>query len=54
MCPECDGFNLVVKHYDCGVCHQTGYHDAGEYFECRDCGAKGDVSEIVLVGDSYA
>ena len=50
MCPECGSHNLKIRSSDFGRCPQTGCHDAGEYFECRDCGAIGDVSEIVCVG----
>ena len=53
MCPECDGNNVKIKPFDFGRCAETGYHDAGESFECLDCGAKGDVSELACVGDAY-
>jgi len=46
MCPECESYNLVIKPYDYGICRETGYHDAGERFDCRDCGATGDVSDL--------
>jgi hypothetical protein len=45
MCPECGG-ELAITPYDFGVCRETGYHDAGERFVCRDCGAEGDASEL--------
>jgi hypothetical protein len=54
MCPECGSHNIAIKHYDYGVCRETGYHDAGEYFAFRDCGTEGDVSEIACVGDAYS
>ena len=53
MCPECGSNNVVIQHFDYGTCRQTGYHDAGEYFYCRDCEAKGDVSDLTCVGDVY-
>jgi hypothetical protein len=53
MCPECNSNNIAIKFYDYGTCPQTGYHDAGEYFECNDCGATGEVSELACVGDAY-
>jgi rubredoxin len=52
MCPECESFNIRIEPYDFGTCPETGYRDAGERFECRDCGAAGDVSEIGSAGDS--
>jgi hypothetical protein len=52
MCPECGSNNVRIEVYDFGVCHETGYHDAGERFECRDCGAKGDVAEVAGAGVS--
>ena len=48
MCPECGGKSVVLKHYDYGVCRETGYHDAGERFRCRDCGAEGDAGDVGL------
>jgi hypothetical protein len=49
MCPQCGSHNIKIRSFDFGRCPQTGYHDAGEYFECRDCGATGDVSEIAFL-----
>lgn len=46
MCPECESNNLLIKPYDYGICRETGYRDMGERFECRDCGATGDASEL--------
>ena len=46
MCPECESNNLTIKPYDYGISRETGYHDAGVRFECRDCGATGDASEL--------
>ena len=53
MCPECNSNSVVIKFYDYGTCPDTGYQDAGECFQCRDCGATGDVSELACVGDAY-
>ena len=53
MCPEWGSNHLVIRQYDHGACRETGYHDAGERFHCRDCGDEGDVSEIRCVGDAY-
>lgn len=47
MCPECGSNNVVVNQYDHGVCPETGYHDAGERFRCLQCGATGDVSDVM-------
>lgn len=46
MCPECGSSNFAIKQYDYGVCSETGYHDAGEQFHCRECGARGDVDDL--------
>jgi hypothetical protein len=27
---------------------QTGYHDAGERYQCLECGATGDADELVM------
>jgi transposase-like protein len=48
MCPECGGDNVRVVEYDFGRCRETGYHDAGERYECHDCGAYGDADELEL------
>jgi hypothetical protein len=45
-CPQCGASRLEIIEYDFGVCRETGYHDAGERFTCRACGATGDVEEI--------
>ena len=47
MCPHCGSDNVEVWPYDFGICPKTGYHDAGERFECRDCGATGDADDLV-------
>lgn len=46
-CPECLSEDVIVQGYDFGVCRQTGYHDAGERFRCRACGATGDVDDLI-------
>ena len=48
MCPECGSDNVSVVEYDFGRCPETGYHDAGERYECHDCGAYGDADELGL------
>jgi hypothetical protein len=48
MCPECGSENVRVVEYDFGRCRETGYHDAGERYECHDCGAYGDADELEL------
>ena len=48
-CPECGGGNVAVTEYDFGICPQTGYHDCGERFRCRECGATGDVNDLLEV-----
>lgn len=44
MCPECGSLRVAITPYDYGRCSQTGYHDAGERFRCRDCGASARVA----------
>jgi hypothetical protein len=46
MCPECDSTQLKITEFDFGTCPETGYHDAGERFECQDCGAEGDADDL--------
>ncbi len=46
MCPECGSSSVAIKQYDYGVCAETGYHDAGEQFHCRECGARGDADDL--------
>jgi len=48
MCPQCGSAEVSIERYDFGRDSETGYHDAGETFRCRDCGATGDVEEIEL------
>ena len=50
MCPECGSENVRVVEYDFGRCRETGYHDAGERYECHVCGACGDAGELVTAG----
>jgi hypothetical protein len=46
-CPECLSDDVEVCEYDLGVCRETGYHDGGERFRCRACGATGDAEDVV-------
>jgi hypothetical protein len=39
----------VYGSYDFGSEPETGYADSGERFQCRDCGATGDVDDTVAV-----
>ncbi len=48
MCPECGSEQVVINEYDFGICPQTGYHDAGERYQCFECGATGDISDVVV------
>lgn len=48
MCPECGSDNVRIAHYDFGRCPETGYHDAGDQYECIECGYYGDASELVI------
>lgn len=46
-CPECQGDQVRIVEYDFGVCSQTGYRDAGERFQCSDCGFSAGVEELI-------
>jgi rubredoxin len=50
-CPECLSGEVTVQEYDFGTCPQTGYHDAGERFRCRACGATGDADDLVAADE---
>jgi len=54
MCPECGSDNVRVAQCDFGRCPETGYHDAGESYQCLACGASGDAGELVMSGDGSA
>ncbi len=45
-CPECLSVAISCVAFDGGVEADTGYHDAGEQFVCRDCGARGDSADV--------
>ena len=47
QCPVCNSESVVVEPYDFGTCPQTGYHDAGERYECLECGSHGDADELL-------
>ena len=47
QCPQCLSEDLAAYAYDFGVCPETGYHDAGERFQCRSCGATGPEEDIL-------
>lgn len=47
MCPECGSDNVRIAHYDFGRCQETGYRDAGDRYECIECGYYGEPSELV-------
>ena len=48
-CPACLSDEAIVHEYDFGICPETGYHDAGERFRCRVCGATGDDDGLVPI-----
>ena len=54
MCPECGSEQVVINEYDFGICPQTGYHDAGERYQCHECGATGGADELVLRDEPVA
>jgi hypothetical protein len=47
-CPMCLGTDLRAERYDF-IERETGYHDAGERYECRSCGSMGEADELVPV-----
>lgn len=53
MCPDCGSDNITLEPYDHGVCRETGYHDAGERYACRDCGVRGDADDLGPFIDRY-
>ncbi len=53
MCPECGSSQVTIEAFDFGICSQTGYHDAGERFRCRECGATGDASDCCETDGSF-
>lgn len=46
-CPECLSDDVAIQEYDFGICRETGYHDAGEKFRCKNCGETGDAEDLV-------
>lgn len=52
MCPECGSTEITVEDFDFGVCPETGYHNAGERFRCRACGATGNADDLMSEVDS--
>jgi hypothetical protein len=46
-CPQCLNENLAYGTYDVGTERETGYADSGERYHCRDCGATGDLEDII-------
>jgi rubredoxin len=54
LCPECLSDEVTVQEYDFGICPQTEYHDAGERFRCRVCGASRDAKDLEKTNPSIA
>jgi hypothetical protein len=48
-CPKCLGENLEYERFDGGTDAHSGYADSGERYQCRDCGATGDVGDTLAV-----
>jgi len=42
-CPACGSDDLAVNEFDNGRESETGYHDAGVTYTCRNCGHTGDM-----------
>ena len=51
MCPECGSDDIRIEPYDFGRCSETGYHDAGERYQCLGCGASGDAGDLLAAAD---
>ena len=47
MCPDCGSDQIDIVEFDFGICPQTGYHDCGELFRCLECGAAGELGELL-------
>jgi len=45
-CPDCGSDDLNWHEFDYGVCCETGYHDAGVYMVCGNCGARHDEHDM--------
>jgi len=54
MCPDCGSERIHVIVFDSGVCSETGYHDCGERFQCRDCGSTGDPGDLRSRSERHA
>jgi hypothetical protein len=55
QCPDCGSDHLNWQEYDLGRDSETGYHDAGIYVVCSDCGAKNDERDTeVKIGPMHA
>jgi len=54
MCPEYGSDSIGIAHYDFGRCPETGYHDAGERYECYECGSYGDADDLVTEEKAHA
>lgn len=54
MCPECGSDNVRIAHFDFGRCTETGYHDAGDRYQCFECGAYGYESDLKIEENVHA
>ena len=45
-CPHCYSQFITLIQFDYGQDKGTGYKDAGEIFECRECGKFSTVEEV--------
>lgn len=46
-CPECLSDDVRIERFDGGICSETGYHDSGEEYVCRDCGHSGPIEDLI-------
>ena len=46
ICPQCGAQEMIMRVYDYGTCSETGYHDAGEEWQCLQCGSISDEREM--------
>lgn len=41
-CPLCGSPDIYLFDYDYGIDNETGYHDHGLRFQCRECKEEGN------------
>lgn len=51
ICPHCFSQFITLIQYDFGQDKQTGVHDKGEIFKCRECGRVSTPEEVEAEDD---